>query len=429
MPSDRDITEEGSVSCSDAPGMGRRDWLKLGAGAALVGFSACDGRGALEELRPPAGAADDAWRAVRGRFLLEPGRAYLNNASLGMPPREVVDAVCEGYRHLSSEPLDGKHLLQDQIAEEVVPRLATLLGASPSEVVLTRNASEALHLQTTGLDLSPGDEVLITSQEHPAGRRPWLFRAARDGVAVNEVFVPSPLPTEEEIVEAFARAITPRTRAIAFCHVTRGGHRYPVRALCEMARSRGLVSLVDGAQAVGQFPTHLGELGCDAYSASLHKWMLGPSGTGFLYVRAAARDRIRSAFAHDASLESPAFDPPGTLDLPVRAALSSALDFVETLGLERIEARCRFLSDHLKARLSESSRVTLLSSNAGQSAPGSTIFEVEGIDALEAVPLIESRADAHIDEHQRDGHNAIRISTHVYNTTEEVDRVVAALLD
>lgn len=411
--------------------LARRDLLKASFGAAFFGLAACDGSdtpdGPVKDVTRPTGLGDESWADVRAHFMLEPGIAYLNNASLGMPPQQVVAAVHDGYRALSSEPLRGKHTLQARIADEVLPRLANFFGVNASEIVLTRNASEALHLQSIGLDLSAGDEVLITTQEHPAGRRPWLFRASREATQVREVFIPSPLPSPESVVTIVDEAVGPRTRAIAFCHVTRGGHVYPVRQLCEMASARGLVTLVDGAQAVGQMPIDLGHLGCDAYAASLHKWFLGPAGTGVLYVRELARHRIRTAFAHDASRDNPMFAPPGTVDFPVRAALLDALDFVERIGLDQIEARCRYLSDYLKDRLAESPGVSLLSGDVRQSAPGNTIFEVGGLDALDAVSLIAERVNAHIDEHQRDGHNAIRISTHVYNTTAELDRVVAAL--
>ncbi len=418
--------------------MDRREWLRLGAtGAAALGLPACAARDGDEPstadippLRTPAGRGDADWDDVRAHFLVEPGTAYLNNASIGMPPREVVDAVAAGYRAMAELPARGRSDLSDRIAEHVVPGLADLFSVETDELTLTRNASEALHLQSIGVALSPGDEVLITSQEHPAGRRPWEFRQVREGIRVNEVFIPSPLPPEEEILSRFGDAITPRTRAVAFCHVTRGGHLYPVEAICGLARERGLVSLVDGAQAVGQFSVDLTSLGCDAYSVSLHKWMLAPAGTGFLFVRRDARDRIRTAFAPDATQEQPQFGPPGTAAFPVRAAIGTAVDFVATLGLEAVEARCRFLSDHLKSRLTEmsgTSGVTLLSGARDRSAPGSTIFEKEGLDAVAAVAAIEASISSHIDEHQRDGHNAIRVSTHIYNTTEQVDRFVDAL--
>ncbi len=376
----------------------------------------------------PDGVDDLAWAQVRAAFVLDTGTVYMNNAGLGMPPGRVARAVADGYLAVSREPRRATDELRGLVARRVRPGLAAFLGADPGELSLTRNATEALHLGAAGFDLGPGDEVVFTTQEHPAGRRPWQLRAARDGIAIREVFVPSPLPGADEVVEAFEAALTPSTRVLAFCHVTRGGHLYPVRRLAALARERGMLTHVDGAQAVGMFPVDLHDLGCDTYSASLHKWFLGPAGTGFLYVSAAARENVRSVFAHDATLENPAFEPPGTNDLPVRAALDAALAFVEQVGIDRIEARTRFLSDYLKRRLAEMPGARLLSGAIpGTSCPASTIFEIEGVDAVASVPVVAERASIHIDEHRRDGHDALRVSTHMYNTTAEIDRLLEAL--
>ena len=321
-------------------------------------------KGNTEELYPvttPTGTDDTDWQKVRSQFILERGVTYMNNASLGMPPAVVINEVKKGYEAISSEPLHGKHDLQEEIAKKVMPGLANMFGTQTDEIVLTRNASEALHMQATGLILKPGDEVIITTQEHPAGLGPWMYRQKRDGIKVKQIFIPSPLTSESDVVKRFSKAITPKTKALSFCHVTRGGHLYPVKQLAAMARKRGLLTLVDGAQAVGQFPIDINQLGCDAYAVSLHKWILAPAGTGFLYIRKDARDRIKSAFAADTTLESPRIEPPGTKDSPVRAAILPALNFANKLGQENIEKRCRFLSDYLKDGLEKIQGVTLLS--------------------------------------------------------------------
>ena len=412
----------------------RRAFVGAGAGGmAGAWLAACEPNTPSQApdptpLTPPVGLDDPAWARVRAAFALEPGTAYMNNAGLGMPPGSVARAVAQGYEAVSRDPRRGTQGLGDRIARRVRPGLAAFLGADADELSLTRNATEALHLSALGIELRPGDEVVFTTQEHPAGRRPWQLRAARDGIVTREVFIPSPLPGPDQVVEAFEAALTPRTRVVAFCQVTRGGHLYPVRRLAALARARGILSHVDGAQAVGMFPVNLHELGCDTYSASLHKWFLGPMGTGFLYVRASARDRIRSTFAWDGTPDSPAFEPPGTADLPVRAALAASLTFMEQVGIDRIEARARFLSDYLKERLAGMAGVRLVSGATHEtSGPASTIFEMEGVDAVASVPVIAERASIHIDEHRRDGHEALRVSTHVYNTTAEIDRLVDAL--
>ena len=415
-------------------GLSRRGFLGTGAaGVAGAWLAGCEPNAPSQAadgipIPPPEGVDDAAWAHVRSAFVLEAGTAYMNNAGLGMPPGSVARAVADGYRAVSREPRRATGELRDLVAQRVRPGLAAFLGADAGELSLTRNATEALHLSAAGFDLRPGDEVVFTTQEHPAGRRPWLLRAARDGVVAREVYVPSPLPGADQVVEAFEAALTPRTRVIAFCQVTRGGHLYPVRRLAAMARARGILTHVDGAQAVGMFPVHLHELGCDTYSASLHKWFLGPMGTGFLYVRARARERIHSAFAHDATPGNPALEPPGTNDLPVRAALAASLTFMEQVGMDRIEARTRFLSDYLKGRLADMPGTRLVSGATREiSCPASTIFEMEGVDAVASVPVVAERASIHIDEHRRDGHEAFRVSTHVYNTTAEIDRLVEAL--
>ena len=410
----------------------RRSFVKTGFVGAISTLFPLDYLSAkntkLDSIIRPNGSDDANWRKIRSQFSLKRNVTYMNNASLGMPPAVVVNAVRDGYKAISEEPLHGKHDLQDRIKSEVLPSLAKMFGASAEEIVLTRNASEALHLQAIGVQLEPGDEVIITSQEHPAGLRPWMYRGEKDGIIIKRVFIPSPLKSESDVIERFSSAITSKTKAISFCHVTRGGHRYPVKKLVSMANDKGILTIVDGAQAVGQFPINLHDLGCDAYAVSLHKWILAPAGTGFLYINKDSRDRIKSAFTMDGTLNSPGFDPPGTKDFPVRAAILTAVNFVNKIGQENIEERCRYLSDYLKSGLKQIKGVKILSGKINSiSAPGSTIFEKEGLDAMEAVPLIEKKIKTHIDEHQRDDHNAIRISTHIYNTTKQIDRLLNAL--
>jgi len=415
-------------------GFSRRDFLRASSLSTLGSLYACDSE-QLDPSRPiadvisvPDGVEDHHWEDIRKSFILEDGTVYMNNASLGLPPRSVVEAVTNGYREISRDPIAGKRMLQEIIAERVKPLLAKIFKVETGELVLTRNASEGLYLQSAGLKLAPGDEVLITTQEHPAGHRPWMVREARDGIKVTEVFVPSPFVSGDEVVKRVETAIKSETKALSFCHVTRGGHRYPVKELVALAKEHGLTVLVDGAQAVGQFPIDLSDLGCDAYSASLHKWLIGPIGTGFFFVRKTSRSSIQSPFSTDLTQGDPGYTPLGTVSLPVYAALQVALDMILTIGLENIENRCRFLSDYLKESLEKVKGVEILSGNSPEiSSPGSTIFEAQGVDAINFVTVMAEEHRMHVDEHQRDGHNAIRISTHIYNTQEEIDRLVTAL--
>ncbi|OUX21166.1 MAG: hypothetical protein CBE10_00375 [bacterium TMED250] len=374
------------------------------------------------DFKRPSSSTDLNWSAINSNFILKNGVTYMNNASLGMPPMIIVDAVKAGYEGISKEPLHGKRKLQDKISKNVIPLLASTFNVKTDEVILTRNASEALFLQTLGLVLKKGDEVVLSTQEHPAALKPWIHRGAKDGVILKYVYIPSPLVSKQDTINRLMSAVSSKTKAISFCHVTRGGHKYPVKEIANLARRKGIATLVDGAQAVGQFPIDIKNLGCDAYSASLHKWILAPSGSGFLFVRDNAKRFFESPFDLKAPTINSFFDPPGTKDYPVRAAVGTALNFINKIGLDNIEKRCRYLSDYLKDGLKKIKDVKILSSdNYNLSAPGSTIFEKKNLDALESVKIFEKKINFHIDEHQRDGHDAIRVSTHFYNNTDQID--------
>ena len=406
----------------------RRLFIKsgiLGLGAPLLSKS-FDSK--LTKFKVPKSSSDKDWAEVRSHFIIDKDITYMNNASLGMPPLGVLKSINNGYEAISKEPLHGKHDLQDSISKSVIPKLAKTFGVDEDEIVLTRNASEALDIQANSVKLKKGDEIIISSQEHPAGLRPWLVRQKNDGIKIKTVFIPSPLKSVTDTVSRISNAITPKTKAISFCHVTRGGHLYPVKEIVDMAKKRNLLTLVDGAQAAGQFPINLSKVRCDAYSVSLHKWILAPAGTGFLFINKEAREKMISPFIHEKNQISPGFNPPGTKDFPVRAAIGTALDYINNIGLLNIEKRCRELSNYLKKGLIQIDGVKILSSPINKlSAPGSTIFEKAGLDAFKSVPMIENMINTHIDEHVRDGHNAIRVSTHIYNTKQQIDQLLEAL--
>ena len=370
------------------------------------------------------------WSQVRSHFMLEKGHAYLNNAAIGMPPKPVGDAVAEGFRLMSENPSKAKRIFHDYIEDELRPSLAAFLGVQTGEIALARNATEGLYHLINGLDLSSGDQILMTTQEHPSAVRPWRVRAERDGIEIKEVYIPSPLVSEDDVVERISAAIEERTRVLFFCHVTRGGYLYPVKRLSALARKQGLISAIDGAQAVGMLDVDVAGIECDLYTNSLHKWFLGPAGTGFLYVSHAMQPSFTSLYApaDDPGNDARRFETQGTYDLPVRAALGTALDFLNRIGIGNIEQRLRMLSDYLRQALLDVPRLRLLTSRAHDiSSPGSTIFEFEGIDAARWRGPMEAESFLHVDDHDRDGHQGLRISTHYYVTTDEIDRCVDKL--
>ena len=397
----------------------RRRFLE-GTVAALAGSSVLAGG-------EPRSESGTDWSRVRKQFLLKPGAIYLNCASIGVPPAPVVDALTRNRRAMAVDPVGAKGRLSRRIIEQVRPSLAGFLGVDPREVAFTQNASQGLQSIAAGIPLKRGDEVLTTSHEHPAGIRPWRRRAQRDGIVVHEIPMPSPLPPQEEILERISARFTPRTRALFFCQVTRGGLLNPVKELCALARERGVLSAVDGAQAVGMMPVDLRDLGCDFFAASLHKWVLAPAGTGVLHVRRDVQDQFTPGLALEGPADARRFQMPGTFGYSLRASLGDAIAFLRKIGLDRIGARNRQLSDYLKDRLASLPRVRLVSSRSpGLSSPGITIFEVPGHGGMELRAGLQER-DIGVDDHVRDGHDAVRIATHFFNTRAEIDRTLSVL--
>lgn len=419
----------------------RRRFLKggLAAAAGVAAASMWDATAFSQESEalppgPPARIDDESyWEKVRAQFHLNPDTIYLNNGTLGLCPKPVTQAVYDGYVYLAETGSEGRSQLWDEV-EASRKTAARFLGADEREMALTRNATQGLSVIANGIRMEPGDEMLMTTDEHIAGIQPWTRRARRYGIQVNQVQIPSPPKSKEEVVDLFEQALTPRTKVIFFCHVTRGpGLLYPVRELCDLAREKGIVSAVDGAQTPGMTPVNLHEMGCDLFATSLHKWALTPSGTGCLYVR----EGFQETFWPTSDGNGPWDDreqqlwrigPHGTYERPIRAAIKPALDFLDTIGMDAIYARDRMLSDYLKERLMEMPGISLgTSTDHVLSSPGITSFGVEGWDTSLLRGILRGKAGIVVSRDQRRSHDMIRVSTHFYNTPSEIDRLIEVL--
>lgn len=419
----------------------RRRFLKggLAAAAGVAATSMWDATAfAQESGAPPSGPPDRIddeayWEKVRAQFHLNPDTIYLNNGTLGLCPKPVTQAVYDGYVYLAETGSEGRSRLWDEV-EASRKTAARFLGADEIEMVLTRNATQGLSVIANGIRMKPGDEVLMTLDEHIAGIQPWTRRARRFGIQVNQVQIPSPPKSKQEVVDLFEQALTPRTKVVFFCHVTRGpGLLYPVRELCDMAREKGIVSAVDGAQTPGMTPVNLHEMGCDLFATSLHKWALTPSGTGCLYVR----EGFKETFWPTSDGNGPWDDreqqlwrigPHGTYERPIRAAIKPALDFLDSIGMDAIYARDRMLSDYLKEQLIEMPGISLgTSTDHALSSPGITSFGVEGWDTSLLRGILRGKAGIVVSRDQRRSHDMIRVSTHFYNTPAEIDRLLEVM--
>lgn len=382
----------------------------------------------------PAGADDAAvFAAARERFPFPPSVTYCNTGTLGASPRDVTDAMVQGLQRLEAElpdwpyfQSDGEPLTGYQELREDRAAVGALVNAPAEEIAFTQNATMAMSFVANGLDLAAGDEVLTTDQEHGGGIGGFRLRALRHGVIVRELPLASAVDRGPEgIVELFARAVTPRTRVLMCSHITSGrGIVMPVRELCALAHAHGAFAVVDGAQAVGQVPVDVKALGCDAYAASPHKWLLAPKGTGFLYVRRAAQPRLwntlGSSQLQDGPLGAFRFMQYGTGSPALIWGLRAAIRFVEALGVERIARWDAMLTQRLRAGLATMPHVRFVSPTDPRLAAGITTFGVTGRDGRELQnALWERRIRV-----RSQGAPGVRLSAHFYVSPADIDRVL-----
>jgi len=230
--------------------------------------------------------------------------------------------------------------------------LAAFVGCNRDEIALLRNATEANSYIANGIDLKAGDEVLMTDQEHPGGEHPFNLRAKRYGIVVKKVVLPKPIINHDHVLNLISANITPRTRVLFFSHITTySGVVLPAKELCALARSKGIISAVDGAHVTGMMRLNLHDLGCDMYSSSPHKWLQAPKGSGFLYVRDEMIDRLWNTIAtegwDDTKLRAERFQRIGSSNVPALWGLRAAVQLANDIGMERIEHCHRQLCDYI----------------------------------------------------------------------------------
>jgi selenocysteine lyase/cysteine desulfurase len=378
------------------------------------------------------------WREIQLAFKLDRSLINLNNGFTCPSPRVVLESV---FRYMDMINMLPVHY-QGQVAANVQTirrRMAAEFGCDPEEMALTRGASESLQIVQNGIDLKAGDEVITTEQDYPRMLTTWDQRMRREGIKVTRLQFPVPT-TQDDLFQRFEKAITPRTKVFHFCHITNlTAQLFPVQRLSRLARSKGIVTIVDGAHALGHFPFKLRDLECDAYGVSLHKWLLAPIGNGCLYVR---RESIPKFWPLQAAPEQQdndirKFEAIGTHPWAIRAALGEALAFHQAIGAERKAARLRYLTLRWANALKAHPRVKILTNLAEPAqAWGVAAVYIDGIDVralarflmskyrIIVVPLVGGAPPNSVFDYQ-----ALRVSPNVYTTLEEIDTFVMAMED
>lgn len=427
--------------------LNRRAFLRLcgalGTAAYAAKASGLEGIEAASQSvadRPPVEVAKDEfyWREIQLAFKLDRTLINLNNGFTCPCPRVVLESVWRYMEMINMLPVHYQGMVANNV-QTVRLRMAAEFGCDPEEMALTRGASESLQIAQNGIDLKAGDEVITTEQDYPRMLTTWDQRMRREGIKVTRLQFPVPA-TQDDLYQRFEKAITPRTKVFHFCHITNlTAQMFPVQRLSRLARSKGIVTIVDGAHALGHFPFKLRDLECDAYGVSLHKWLLAPIGNGCLYVR---REMIPKFWPLQAAPERQdgdirKFEAIGTHPWAIRAALGEALAFHQAIGAERKAARLRYLTLRWANALKSHPRVKILS-NLGEPPEtwGVAAVNIEGIDVralakflmdkyrIIAVPLVGGAPPNQVFDYQ-----ALRVSPNVYTTLEEIDTFVTAMED
>jgi isopenicillin-N epimerase len=381
--------------------------------------------------RTPAEPDEKFWREVRARFLLPPDVAFMNAANLCPASLPVVDAADRLTRQYEASPTPATHASLALVREEARKLLAAALRVTPEEIVITRNTSEGNNYVSSGIQLGAGDEVVVFGDNHPSNLAAWNDKSKRFGFTVVTVPQMNPHPGTDYYVDAFTKALTPRTKVMAFTHVSsNSGDLFPAAELCKAAREKGVLSLVDGAQSFGVLDIDLGVMRPDFYTGSMHKWPCGPKETGLLYVNKDVHDRIWasvvSLYAGAVGI-SKKLEGNGQRDDAKIAAVAEALKFQGSIGRDVVERRSRALAQALVDGLKRLDGVQLWTHSDPARHAAIVIFRPGSLDPRKLGAALAANDRIVVTTRAGADRPGLRISPHFFNTMDEMDRTVSAI--
>jgi len=413
--------------------MTKRDFLKTTLGASIAPiFQTLDQLiPAIASLSPIELAKDeDFWAKIRAGYRLKPDYINLENGYYCIIPQETLEKYMNHAREVNYQGSWYMRTVQWENKDKVANRLAKLVDCEPGEAVITRNTTESLDTIIAGFPWEEGDEAVYAEQDYGAMRHMFEQVAQKHGVKNTVVSIPNHPKSDEEIVAIYENAITPKTKLLMICHIINvTGHILPIRKICDMAHSHGVEVMVDGAHAVGHFKFSMKELDCDYYGSSLHKWLSAPLGAGLLFAKKEKTAQIWPRFAdwgkEPADLRR--LNHTGTHPVHTDLGVGNALDYLENLGLERKEARMRYIQNYWTDKVRDNPNIIV---NTPVERHRSCGIANVGIKDMKPSVMAKTLLDKYkiwtvaIDGA---GVHGCRITPNIYTTREELDIFVGAL--
>lgn len=385
----------------------------------------------INHLTPAEAAQDeDYWSVIQRSYSVNPSIINLNNGGVSPSPIVVQQAV-ERYNQMANEgPSYFMWRILDQGREPLREKLANLAGTSPEEIAINRNSTESLNTIILGLDLKSGDEVIGSKFDYPHMIQAYKQRAMRDGIVYKQVSVDLPSENDDELVKAYENAITPKTKLIHVTHMVNWiGQIMPVRKISDMAHSKGIDVIVDGAHSFGLLDFKIPELGCDYFGTSLHKFLSAPIGSGMMWVKKEKIEKIwplpSSADPHSKDIRK--FEELGTRSFPIEQGIGEAINFHEGIGSKRKEERIRYLKNYWATKVQNIPKVKLHTSLNDKYSCAICGVSIDGMTPAELDSALFNNYKIHIVSINIENISCIRVTPHVYTTLHDLDKFSRAI--
>ena len=413
--------------------MHKRDFLRTLGGAA-IGFALSPAERQLLAATPPADLAsrEDFWSELRARYVVPTEFIHLEHGYYSMQSQPVLERYLQHIREVNAVSSRYMRTVQYPNKERVQGKLAALAGCSPRELIITRNTTESLDTVISGFDWKPGDEAVMGVHDYGAMLDQFSLMARRWGITNTRVTVPLDPASDDEVVQVYAKAITPRTKLLMVCHMINiTGHVLPVRKICDMAHARGVPVMVDGAHAFAQLDFRIPDLDCDFYGASLHKWLGTPLGAGILYVKPSAVEKLWPLYGDEgyAATDIRKLNHTGTHPVATDLAIEDAIAFHETIGIQRKEERLRWLQQYWTTKVRGVPRIKVFTPRDPARTGAIANVGIEGMKPGDLATALMEKYRIFTVAINTAGVTGVRVTPQLFTTTQELDALVRALTE